>query len=62
MDGVTEDIACSIHKANRIGYVALIERIITETVDVNTIDTVMNSVAKKFSSSEKSEFVWTSIS
>ena len=38
VDGVTEDIACSIHEANRFGYEALIERIIPETVDVNTID------------------------
>ena len=49
MDWVTEDIACSIHEANRFGYEALIERIIPETVDANTIDTVMNSADKKLS-------------
>ena len=59
VDGVIEDTACSIHKANRIGYEALIERIIPETVDVNTINIVMNSADKKLSSSEESEFVWT---
>ena len=47
VDGVIEDTACSIHEANRIGYEALIERIIPETVDVNTINIVMNSADKK---------------
>ena len=59
MDGVIEDVVHSIHNANRIGYEALIERIFPETVDVNTVDIVMISADKKFSSSEESEFVWT---
>ena len=49
VDGVTEDTAHNLHKANRIGYEALIER----TVDVNAIDTVMSSADKKLSSSEE---------
>ena len=44
MDGVTEDVACSI-----------LERIIPETNDVNTIDNVMNSADKIFSSEEEPE-------
>ena len=59
MDGVAEDTARSIHKANRIRYEMLIERVTTETDDVNTIDTVMISADEKLSSSEESEFVWT---
>ena len=47
MDGVTEDTAYSIHKGYRIGHETSIERIIPETVDGNTIDTVMNSADKK---------------
>ena len=59
VEGVTEDTANSIHKANRIGDEALIERTIPGTVDVNSINTVMNSADKKISSSEEPEFVWT---
>ena len=60
VDGVPEDTAYSIHKANRIGYEALIQKVIFETVDVNTINTVMNSTDTKLLSSEEPESIWTS--
>ena len=59
MDGVTEDTAYSIHKANRTGYEALIESIIPETV-WREHNRQCDSADKRLSSSEESEFVWTS--
>ena len=50
VDGVTEGTAT---KRIALDYEALIERLIFETVDVNTIDTVLNSADKKLSSSEE---------
>ena len=53
------DIAYNINKANRIGYEALIERIVHETVAAKLTNAGMISADKKPSSLEEPEFVWT---